>query len=1123
MKSSAEESSTEKISKNDNVTQLPQAVENGHPEEILHSGSETPLPTAEGKKPSSYNFLKVLAVNVEGLQNKHLSVHNLLTKYNCSIAVLSEVETSHLTAATAHMEGFRAFCPPKTVTGPPEKEVGVLMMISNEMSSSAKPRHDINSQDTVQTIWTEFTDLNLLVCGVYRRWRPGLPDLEQEELSQLSAQILRASSTGLTILIIGDTNLDHSNPSHRRAFEAQEFLQYIDAAGMRHLPTGPTWKSHGLFKTCKCSDPACHCPRSHRTSTVDNAFCSINLNSKIELLEDTIADHLALLVEIELQSVNIKSKLKAMWTRDLSKVNSLDFETVLESYDWSPIYSMSDPDEAAVFLRKNVLSALDKVAPPKLIKFRPDKPPLYLKRDTLKVMALRDSARLSKNRNKFKALRNQANKLIKRDKILSVQARLKKNPGPKQIWQEAKTILGKGRGSNKLPNVTTNSDPMDTADTQNKFFVEKIAKLVDGISSETNRNKSYKCKFCDKFCDKSEGTFKCEYCHKYFSENSDFSSHKATIHEGKSFKCHCCDENFLNDHIADDHEGKSTFRCKVCDEYFFESCDLYNHIAMIHEGKKPFIKEKFKFKYATAGSVAKIIKGLKNSTSIGTDKIPTAAWKLGVEILAGPVAKLINLSLSTGKVPKMFKSALVHPVYKSGGKNPRSPGSYRPISILPALSKILETVVRNSLLDWLEQHNLLPEAQSGFRPKRSVAMSLACSQADWVAAKNRGEAVAVIAYDLSAAFDTIGLGPLTQQLKSFGIVGTPLKWMESYMSDRSQSVVWNDSTSSSINLTHGVPQGSILGPLLFLVMVSELPGYVTHGVNENVIANMMCYADDSTLYASSKCEVSLRKGLEKMSNRMLSFCRKVGLVINSDKTQMLVSGVKTKDFSVKVGNNRVYPSKEMNLLGITYDTKFTTAPYLRQLASDAKTRAAIIARLSYSVPPNLLKLFTNGLLIGKIMAAAPAAIPFRLDHEDKGAIVLTDQINNALKSAARTITRIRLKDKVRSDIVLQKAGLKCLNEMVAFTSATMVWKSKMNMDPLGSLLFSKKTTKPTDSITTRSENSDKAKLPAPGCRTLAANLLARVWNESADLRSAKTLWAAKKAAKLFSQSLQILV
>ena len=81
----------------------------------------------------------------------------------------------------------------------------------------------------------------------------------------------------------------------------------------------------------------------------------------------------------------------------------------------------------------------------------------------------------------------------------------------------------------------------------------------------------------------------------------------------------------------------------------------------------------------------------------------------------------------------------------------------------------METVVKDSLLEWLEQHNILPDSQSGFRPKRSVAMALTCSQADWVAAKNRGEAVAIIAYDLSAAFDTIAIGPLTKKLEAAGV------------------------------------------------------------------------------------------------------------------------------------------------------------------------------------------------------------------------------------------------------------------------------------------------------------------------------------------------------------------
>ena len=183
-----------------------------------------------------------------------------------------------------------------------------------------------------------------------------------------------------------------------------------------------------------------------------------------------------------------------MWTRDLSKVSCSDFEAALECFDWSQIYAMSDPDEAAIFITKNVKGALDKVAPPKIIRFRPDKPPLNLKKDTLNVMALRDTARLTNDRQRFRALRNCANKLIKRDKLISVHERIKRNPGPKQIWQEAKNVLGKGSGANKLPNVTTNSDPKDTANTQNKFFIEKINKLVNGIASE---KKPFKCESCE--------------------------------------------------------------------------------------------------------------------------------------------------------------------------------------------------------------------------------------------------------------------------------------------------------------------------------------------------------------------------------------------------------------------------------------------------------------------------------------------------------------------------------------------------------------------------------------------------------------------------------------------------
>ena len=351
-----------------------------------------------------------------------------------------------------------------------------------------------------------------------------------KELDQLSSQVLRASETGLNVLLIGDTNLDHMNPNHRKATEANEFLQYIEGSSMRHLKTGPTWQSHGLFKNCSCLSSGCNCPRVPRTSTIDNAFCSISMNANIKILPDTISDHSPLLVDIKLKSGHKESKLETKWTRDLNKVRSSDFEAALVCYGWSQMYAMSDPDEAATFLTKNVLSALDKVAPRKMIKFRPDKPPLYLKRDTLKVMALRDSARISKNRNKFKALRNQANKMIKRDKIQSILTRLKKYPGPKQTWKEAKTLLGKGRGAKNLPTVTSNSDPNETADTQNRFFVDKIAKLVSNISSEHEDKMPFKCTVCD----------------VNLSEKNNLTNYTAKVHVGKKpFKCKLCDDNFL--------------------------------------------------------------------------------------------------------------------------------------------------------------------------------------------------------------------------------------------------------------------------------------------------------------------------------------------------------------------------------------------------------------------------------------------------------------------------------------------------------------------------------------------------------------------------------------------------
>ena len=893
------------------------------------------------------------------------------------------------------------------------------MMVSNELASSSIQRPDINGADSVQTVWTELTHLGLIIGGVYRRNRPSQPDLEREEMAQLTNQILKAAQTGKAVLLLGDLNLDHSNPDHKKKNEANDLMCAIEASTMRHLPTGITWKSDGYHKVCKC-DTQCDCPKRQRTATIDNVYLSNSESASAVVLEDALSDHFPILIKLDInKKAKITSKLKTIFRRDIDRIVTSELEDALQEYDWSTLYNMSDPNEAVSLIVKNVEAALDKVAPLKPITFRPDKPKLSLRQDTLDAMSLRDAARKSGNRSNFKALRNKVTRLVKRDKINSVLTRLKKNPGPKRVWQEAKTILGRGRGAN-LPSCTNNDNPADTADHQNKFFIEKVAGLVASLNP-----------------------------------SSDSASEETPVN---------------NEHPTDS----------------------------------------FSFKFVTAGDITRIIRELKNTKAEGVDNIPTAVWKKGVAVLAGPIARLCNISLSTGVFPDLFKQALVHPVHKGSGKDHREPGSYRPISILPALSKILEIVVRDALYEHLDRRGFLPDSQFGFRPDRSVAMALACAQADWAAAKARGEVVGVMAFDLSAAFDTIDVVHLMEKLKSAGVRGTPLKWMESYMTGRSQSVLWNGTKSGSRPLTHGVAQGSILGPLLFLVMVADLPNYVT---SETPKAKMMCYADDSTLYLSAKSMESLKSNLELMSKKMIQYCHDNGLVINSAKTKLLLS---SKDnFEMFVGDSIVRADTEISLLGIDYNTNFSTAPYLQKLATEAKSRASMIYRLSFGVPPNLLRLFANGLVIGKILAAAPAAIPFKIAYDDRAANLATENINRSIKSVARTITKTALSDKVSSKSVLEKAGLRPLNEMVASQTALMVWKSNKTKDPLGKYLFPKRSImRPTRSI-----NYVKAIQPVPGNNTLAANLMARAWNSSSELQTATTIPAARSVVQKWVRNL----
>jgi hypothetical protein len=231
----------------------------------------------------------------------------------------------------------------------------------------------------------------------------------------------------------------------------------------------------------------------------------------------------------------------------------------------------------------------------------------------------------------------------------------------------------------------------------------------------------------------------------------------------------------------------------------------------------------FAFSFASAGKIAKTVLALKNTDALGLDGIPVSVLKKGIKVLASPIAHLINRSLASGVVLSGFKIGCVIPIHKGKGKSTTDPASYRPISILPALCKVLEAVVKSDLEGHLAVVDALPNSQFGFRAGRLSTAAIATSHAQWLRGSQGGNVVGILAFDLSSAFDTVDKELLLPKLAAMGIAGTALKWFESYLSGRQQCVDWSGTRSGFAEVRFGVRQGSILGPILFLVLMADLP------------------------------------------------------------------------------------------------------------------------------------------------------------------------------------------------------------------------------------------------------------------------------------------------------------
>ena len=236
--------------------------------------------------------------------------------------------------------------------------------------------------------------------------------------------------------------------------------------------------------------------------------------------------------------------------------------------------------------------------------------------------------------------------------------------------------------------------------------------------------------------------------------------------------------------------------------------------------------------------VAKKIKAMKDNKSPGVDGIPPKLLMETVEQISIPLARVFNLSLKEGVVPFEWKEANIIPLFKKGSKNKSE--NYRPVSLTSVICKLLERLIKDHMVDFLDKHKLLNSSQHGFLKARSCLTNMLCFFEEITKWIDVGSPVDIIYLDFQKAFDKVPHQRLLLKLKAHGIGDSITDWIEQWLTDRRQRVVVVGDVSNWKSVLSGVPQGSVLGPILFLIYIN--------GLDDSITSNVLKFADDTKLF-----------------------------------------------------------------------------------------------------------------------------------------------------------------------------------------------------------------------------------------------------------------------------------
>ena len=362
--------------------------------------------------------------------------------------------------------------------------------------------------------------------------------------------------------------------------------------------------------------------------------------------------------------------------------------------------------------------------------------------------------------------------------------------------------------------------------------------------------------------------------------------------------------------------------------------------------------KKFMFRKVSKQEVEHELKSIKRNKATGMDNLPPGLIKDSAELISAPLTHLINTSLMTSTFPVEWKAAKIIPTYKSGARS--NCDNYRPVSVLPVISKVIEKIVHQQVMKYLDTNKLLSKFQYGFRPRLSTEYAATILLDDIRKSIDNDQLVGAVFVDLSKAFDTISHAILLEKIAIYGIKDGELEWFKDYLFSRKAVVAFNSCMSNQQDLLTGVPQGSILGPLLFLISFNDAVEVVEH-------SSILKYADDTVLYVAGREIDSIEDKLSKDMDNLSEWLRCNELILNLKKckTESILFGTaqrigKQLSEPLKVTISQPTPTvinntKDYKYLGVQVDTTLNLNSHFDKCFKRASSRLRLLANLRSSM------------------------------------------------------------------------------------------------------------------------------------------------------------------------------